>query len=150
MYRTLSDKKTTFSTSGSMKISKRLSDQREYISGPGLGRSHLNGDRYDQKSHPLPSPKKTTTYTFQRPRKPKLQYPMTYISCPKCKNNNLEKCICFNPQPDILQGHINYICPKCSWSHFNHRHSNKKSDTDLNIIGPNNLSTQSLLQKTTR
>ena len=40
--------------------------------------------------------------------------PTCYLRCPKCKNNEIDKCTCtmFN----------NYECTRCGWQHTNHRH----------------------------
>jgi hypothetical protein len=60
-------------------------------------------------------------------QKEKFDFPMSYIICPICDNDNLEKCPCVN-------GYNNYYCGKCSFQHVNHHHKGFKNDGDSKFI----------------
>jgi|LakMenE18May11ns_1017448.scaffolds.fasta_scaffold9468407_2 hypothetical protein len=59
--------------------------------------------------------------------KEKLELPMSYIVCPICDNDRLEKCPCAGE-------YHNYYCGKCSFQHINHHHKGFKIDGDAKYI----------------
>ena len=54
-------------------------------------------------------------------RAEKKEQAMSYIMCPQCDNEELERCLC-------NKGYNNYYCKRCRFQHINHHHRTSIAD----------------------